>query len=339
MSQVTFNPAMNPTGPSDPVQESTVNSSAAGVSASPPITSGGASGSGVVDYTALGIPALAVPSLGGLSLEQLVQAVGHEGRRLAVQQGLEAIRMKGDEIKDLNDKKMEEIQKQLEELKKKEKLNPFLKFFKWIGMILGAIASVVTIAAGAITGNPLLIAGGAIALTMLANSIVSEASGGKVSIGAGIAAIAKACGASEETAKWIGFAFELAITIVGVGLTLGGAFGSAASQAANTVSTAMKVTNTISAATTIASGVNSLGQGAVQIASSVYDYKIAQAKAEMKDLQAILERIQAAMQSEEDFVEAVMQRCEELLGKVKEIVTDNISAQTAILTGGTPGMA
>ena len=332
MSQVTFNPNVSQTGSPEQVQEGTVAPSVSGAATPPPVTPG----AGGVDFAALGIPALAAPHLGALSLEQLVKAVGHEGRRLAVQQGLEAIRMKGDEIKELNDKRMEEVQKQLEELRKKEKLNPFLKFFKWLGMVLGAIAAAVTTAVGAITGNALLVAGGIIALTMLANSIASEASGGKVSIGAGIGAIAKACGASEETAKWIGFAFEMAITVVGVGVTLGGSFGSAVSQSATT---AMKVANAITVGTTIASGVNSMGQGALSIASSVYDYRIALAKAEMKDLQAILERIQTAMQSEEDFVKATMQRCEELLGKVHEIVQDNISTQTAILTGGSPSMA
>ena len=291
---------------------------------------------GGVDYAGLGIPALAVPSLAGLSLEQLVEAIGVEGRQQAVKQGLEAIKAKGDEIKELNAQKMEEVQKQLENLKKQQKLSPFLKAFKWIGMIIGAIASVATIAAGVLTANPLLVAGGLVGLTMTVNSMVSEATDGKVSISAGIAAIAKACGASEETAKWIGFAFEMAITVVGIGLTLGGGFASATAQAATTATKALSI---VSTTTTILSGVNSVAQGSVQIASSVYDYKIAQAKAELKDLQAILEKIQAAMQSEEDFLEAVMERMENLLGSVKDIVQDNISAQTSILTSGTPSMA
>jgi hypothetical protein len=82
-----------------------------------------------------------------------------------------------------------------------------------------------------------------------------------------------------------------------------------------------------------------VAQGSVQIASAVYDYQIAQAKAELKDLQAIMEKIQAAMQNEEDFLEAVMEKVEDLLGKVKDIVQDNITAQTTILTSGTPSMA
>ena len=331
MSQVTFNPNAGPVDPLDSLSGGTGTPSQ-GTSGTPP-PSGGTGG---VDYAALGIPALAVPSMGPLSLEQLVQAIGVEGRQLAVQQGLEAIQAKGEEIKELNDKKMEEIQKQLENLKKQEKLSPFLKAFKWIGMILGAIASVATIAAGVITANPLLIAGGSIGLLMCVNGIVSEATEGKVSIGAGVAELAKLCGASEETAKWIGFGVEMAIMLVGVVLTLGAGIGSMAGQ---TVSTAARVTTVISTTTTILNGANSVAQGAVQIAASVYDYEIAKARAEMQELQAILEKIQAAMQSEEDFVEAMMEKFQDLLGKVNDIVQDNITAQTTILTSGTPSMA
>jgi hypothetical protein len=331
MSQVTFNSNVK-LDQLDPFEEGKGGPGGASKNDTPPPPGTG----GGVDYAKLGIPALAVPSLAVLSLEQLVKAIGVEGRQVVVKQGLDAIRAKGEEIRELNEKKMEEVQKQLENLKKQQKLSPFLKAFKWIGMVLGAIASVGAIVAGALTANPLLIAGGIIGLTMCVNSMISEGTGGKVSISAGVAAIAKKCGASEETAKWIGFAFEMAITIVGIGLTMGGGFASSTSQVASTVIKALIV---VTLATTIASGANSVAQGSVQIASAVYDYKIAQAKAELKDLQAILEKIQAAMQSEEDFLEAVMERMENLLGAAKDIIQDNITAQTTILTSGTPNMA
>ena len=331
MSQITFNPNIK-LEQLDQTQDGAGNTGGAHVTGTPPPSGTG----GGLDYARLGIPALDVPSLAGLSLEQIVEAIGVEGRQQAVKQGLDAIKAKGEEIKELNQKKMEEVQKQLENLKKQQKLSPFLKAFKWIGMVLGAIASVATVVAGAVTGNPLLIAGGLIGLTMCVNSMVSEATHGKVSIGAGVAAIAKACGASEEVAKWIGFGFEMAITLVGVIATMGGGFASATAQTATTATKALSI---VSTTTTILSGANSVAQGSVQIASAVYDFKIAQAKAELKDLQAILERIQTAMESEEDFLEAVMKRMEELLGAVKDIVADNITAQTAILTSGTPSMA
>jgi hypothetical protein len=339
MSQIFFSSNTPRADQPDRPGEGAFTTSAPGASMpAPSASSSSASDTGGPDYSALGIPALAapLPYRGTLSLEQLVQAVGGETRRLIVQQALEGITLKGDEIKALNDKKAEEIQKQLAQLEKKEKLNPFIKALKWVGMALGVIGTGVVIAAGAITGNPLLIAGGVIGAAMLINSIASEVSDGKYSIGAGAGAIAKKCGASEKTAHWIGFGIELGIALAGAGLTIGGAFASATSQ---TASQAMKVMSIMAGSTSVFGGATAAGQGAVQIIAAGYDYKIAQAKAEMQDLQAILERVQTAMQTESDLLESVVQRTEELLGTVREIVRDTLAAQTTILTSTTPNMA
>jgi len=331
MSKIDFNAHPAPAGPFEPALGGAA-APASAASGAPPAASR-ASGGGL-DFAALGIPVLAAPHPGPLSLEQLVAAIGYEGRQLAVKQGLEAIKMKGDEIKELNDKKAEEIQKHLDALAEREKLSPWLRAFKWIGIVVGAIASAATVAAGVLTANPLLVAGGVVALTMLANSIVSEATDGKVSIGAGVAAVAKACGADETTAKWIGFGFELAVTVVGIVLSVGGTAGAQTAQLAEKIATVVKISSAVSVGSTIAGGANLAAQGALSIIVAQYDNKIALAKAELKDLEAIMERIQTAMKTEDDFLEAVMQRTEDLLGKVKEVVMDNIRAQTAILSGG-----
>jgi hypothetical protein len=228
-------------------------------------------------------------------------------------------------------------------------------------MALGAIASIATLVAGALTANPLLIAGGIIGTVMLVNSIVSEATDGKASLGAAIAELAKKCGASENAAKWIGFAVEMAIVVTGAIFSIAGAIKgvtAAAAKAAEaaelaselaiegtaaaaktTTLTAAKAIAITTTATTILSGLNSVGQGIVQTIAATYDYKIDMAKAELQDLQAILEKVLAAMKSDEDIVEAIMEKTQDLFGKVKEIVQDNIAAQTAILTGSSPGMA
>ena len=128
-------------------------------------------------------------------------------------------------------------------------------------------------------------------LTMAINSAVSMATDGKVSISAGIAAGLKALGVPEDIAGYVGMACELAITIVGIGLTMGGSSASAISSAKQTLSmvaeTTLKVTN-------IASSVVQMGSGATNIAGSVYDYKISTSYADTKELEAILERIQQA---------------------------------------------
>jgi hypothetical protein len=260
-----------------------------------------------------------------------------------VKTGLEALEAKKVEIKDLNDKKMEEIQKQLENLASKEKMSPFLKAFKWIGLVLGAVASVAGIVAGVATGNPLLIAGGVIGLTMTVNSIVSEATDGKVSISAGVAAVAKGMGASEEVAKWIGFGFEMGLSLVGAALSLAGgisALGAAAATAVPKVAaeTVSKIAVTATTVASVAGGAVKMAEGGMGIASAVYDSKIAQAKAELKDLEALVLRIQEAQETERNFLEAVMERTRELYDSVMDIVENNIQAQSAVLTGS-PSMA
>jgi hypothetical protein len=274
--------------------------------------------------------------LGGVALEQLVEALGMKDRQNAVRDGLDAIEAKGKEIKALNAEKLAKIQEQLENMKSKGILDGFLKAFKWIGMVLGAIASVAAIAAGAVTGNPLLIAGGIVALTMSVNAMVSEGTDGKVSIGAGVAALAEKCGASEDVARWIGFGMETAITLVGAGISIGGGVAQLGSAVATA---AAKTVNMVSLGLNIAQGVTTVGQGAAQITGAVYDYRIAQAKADMKDLEAILARIQQAMENEESFLESVMERVQDLFGKVTDIVKGNAEAQTAVLTGQAPSMA
>lgn len=295
---------------------------------------------------ALILPGLPLPKIGGLALETLVQAVGMEERTTVTKAGTESIKAKAQEREELNAKKMEEIQKNLENMRSKSILSGFLKAFKFIGMVLGAVASVATIALGAVTGNPLLIAAGVVMAAMTVNSILSEATGGKVSISAGIASIAKACGASDEVAQWIGFGVEIGITLVGCALSLGAGFSSATAKAVESAAKAGEMAGKITQiasmtnkVATVASGVSTVGQGLAQGADAYYDYRIANSQADQKELAAILERIQQAISMEQDFLQAVMERANALMGDVGEIVQQNAEAQTAVLTGASPTMA
>lgn len=282
------------------------------------------------------LPKLAPPTAGGLSLETLAQMISNETRTQATKDGVASIDAKGKERAEVNEKKLEEIMDRLDSMKSKGVLDVFKKIFSWVGVIIGAIASVATIVAGAATGNPLLIAGGAVMLTMAVNSAVSMATDGKVSISAGVAAGLKACGVPEDIAGYVGMAVELSITIVGIGLTMGGSSASAISSAKETLSKAadiaLKTAN-------IASGVVQMGSGATDIAGSVYDYKISTSYADTKDLEAILERIQQAQDMELDFLKGIMERTEKLVEDVNNIVEGCTESQTTILTNVAPTMA
>ena len=264
------------------------------------------------------LPRLAPPTAGGLSLETLAQMISNETRTQATKDGVASIDAKGKERAEINEKKLEEIMDRLDSMKSKGILDVFKKIFSWVGVIVGAIASVATIVAGAATGNPLLIAGGAVMLTMSINSAVSMATDGKVSISAGIAAGLKACGVPEDIAGYVGMACELAITIVGIGLKV--------------ADIALKSSN-------IASSVVQMGSGATNIAGSVYDYKISTSYADTKELEAILERIQQAQDMELDFLKGVMERAEKMLEDVNNIIEGCTESQTAILTNVAPTMA
>lgn len=282
------------------------------------------------------LPKLAAPTAGGLSLETLAQMISNEVRTQATKDGVASIEAKGKERAEINQKKLEEIMDRLESMKSKGILDIFKKIFSWVGVVLGAIASVATIAAGAATGNPLLIAGGAVMLTMSINSILSMATDGKVSIGAGIAAGLEALGVREDIAAYTGMAFELAITLVGVGLTMGGSFGSAAETARKTLADVADITLKV---TNISSSVVQMGSGATGIAGAVYDFRISNSYADTKLLEAVLERLRQALEVEQDFMKGVMERAGKLTEDVNELVEGCNESLTNVLTSAPPAMA
>ena len=282
------------------------------------------------------LPKLAAPTAGGLSLETLAQMISNEVCTQATKDGVASIEAKGKERAEINQKKLEEIMDRLESMKSKGILDIFKKIFSWVGVVLGAIASVATIAAGAATGNPLLIAGGAVMLTMSINSILSMATDGKVSIGAGIAAGLEALGVREDIAAYTGMAFELAITLVGVGLTMFGSFGSAAETARKTLADVADITLKV---TNISSSVVQMGSGATGIAGAVYDFRISNSYADTKLLEAVLERLRQALEVEQDFMKGVMERAGKLTEDVNELVEGCNESLTNVLTSAPPAMA
>lgn len=280
-------------------------------------------------------PELAAPLLSaGLALEVLMEALGSEERKTAVKTSTETLKAKAAERKEINDKQLGEIKERLEKMRSQSVLNGFLKAFKIIGAIFGAIAAAATIVAGALTANPLLIAGGAVTAVLAVDSLVGAASDGKYGIAQGVAAGLKAMGVDEKTAQWIGFGFTMALAITGAALSLGGA---AASAPATAISALEKATKVVSVATQILSAANTIAGGGVGIAAAVNQYDIEKSRVTSKELEAILARLQEATEVEQEFLKTVMKKFEDLLAKVGELVQANNETQAAILGGGDLG--
>ena len=88
----------------------------------------------------------------------------------------------------------------------------------------------------------------------------------------------------------------------------------------------------------IASGVTTTATGAATIAGAVIDYNISSSQADSKELEAILERLRQAIKMDQDLVEAEMERANDLMTQVREIVGECAETQSAIL-GVAPTMA
>ncbi len=284
-----------------------------------------------------GLPLLPAP-LGGLSLDTLMSSLGEEVRRQACRDGIDSLEAKAKDQKEVNEKELQEIAKRLEKMRSKSVLSGFLKAFQIIGTIVGAIASVASIAAGVLTGNPLLVTAGVMGIIATADSITSLASDGKYSIAAGFTELGKKMGMSDEAAQWFGFGMNIGIMVISIGVSFGAGFASSAASVASatekatkTVETAIKITNTASKISNVASGVNSVGMGSVTIANAVVDYQISKSQANSKEIEAILERIRMSIEMERDVIEQEMARANELLAGVKEIVENCNDTQAAVL--------
>ena len=292
-------------------------------------------------------------TMSGLSLETLLDAVGFEQRRTETKAGVASLEARAQERAIANDEKLKSVQEQLEKAKNQSFLNGLLKAFKIIGMVLAAIGSVAMIAAGSVGlaaggSGAALIAVGVASLALLTSSIMEEASGGKAGFSPSfiIGKIMDACGASDTAIQWTNFAVDLATTIAMTALTFGagaaGAAGKVAQTATKAVSdtaqTIQKAASWTARVATMAGGVNTVAQSATTIASASNEKDISFLQAQQKRLQAILERIAMANDLDVEHIKEMMQRSEQTLRTVSDIVQESVQANVAILSGN-PAMA
>ncbi len=281
------------------------------------------------------LPQLPSPS-GGLSLESIISALGFETRKVTCKTSLTSLEAKAQQQKEINEKQLLEIQNQLEKMASQNILDGFKKAFSIIGAIFGTLASAISVIAGAVTGNPLLVAAGVIGMTMAIDSTVSLASDGKYSLSAGFAKLGEAMGLSKENSQYFALGLQLLMTAINICLSFGAGFSNSTSSlatTANNIDKLSKLTNTLQKTSNISNGVLTTAQGSTTIASSVMNYHIDQAKINQKELDAILERIKESIQIEKSFIEAEIKRNNSLFSQLTDIIEEKNKTQQAILMG------
>ena len=177
------------------------------------------------------------------------------------------------------------------------------------------------------TGNVVMGIGAGLLLLSSLDSAASAISGGKVSIAAGIASIDK----DSAVAKWIGLGISLAIGITGAIMTGVGAAQASASLANSLSLTASKVGSA-------ASGFTQVVSGAGGIVSAVYKNDYENLNADIKKLQAILQRLKAADDSDTEQIKKILEKAQSVADGVKKMV-DDCNETMHNLVAASPSMA
>ncbi|MEG2139972.1 MAG: type III secretion system translocon subunit SctE [Bilophila sp.] len=287
------------------------------------------------------LPTLPAP-VGGLDLNNLMKALAFETRKQACKDGVNSLENRSKDQEQVGKEQLEELSKQIAAMEKKDFWGGILKIFQWIGTIIGVIASAATLVAGTLSANPALITAGVIGCVMAVESIVSQATDGKVSLLNGFTELFKACGMDEETAKIAGMVVQAVIMVATIAVSVASAVKSAAgtaTQLSNAVLTKiMDITMKSQRILNFTSAGLGVAQGSLGIANAVFQNEADKAKASSKELEALMEQVRQAFENEQTLLKNEMERVASLMEKTTELVKDCNRTQSNIVST-TPAMA
>ena len=281
-----------------------------------------------------GLPELDAPkasfsgsAIMNMSQEAMEAIMNMAEREMALDSGKTAIKARAERRKTVNEQRVNDLKEQVEKAEKSSFWDKLVGVFKAIGSIVGIIVGAVAMVAAVSTGNVVMGIGAGLLLLSSLDSAASAISGGKVSIAAGIASIDK----DSAVAKWIGLGISLAIGITGAIMTGVGAAQASASLANSLSLTASKVGSA-------ASGFTQVVSGAGGIVSAVYKNDHENLNADIKKLQAILQRLKAADDSDTEQIKKILEKAQSVADGVKKMV-DDCNETMHNLVAASPSMA
>ena len=281
-----------------------------------------------------GLPELDAPkasfsgsAIMNMSQEAMEAIMNMAEREMALDSGKTAIKARAERRKTVNEQRVNDLKEQVEKAEKSSFWDKLVGVFKAIGSIVGIIVGAVAMVAAVSTGNVVMGIGAGLLLLSSLDSAASAISGGKVSIAAGIASI----DTDSAVAKWIGLGISLAIGITGAIMTGVGAAQASASLANSLSLTASKVGSA-------ASGFTQVVSGAGGIVSAVYKNDYENLNADIKKLQAILQRLKAADDSDTEQIKKILEKAQSVADGVKKMV-DDCNETMHNLVAASPSMA
>ncbi len=278
------------------------------------------------------LPSLPKPTIIALNLENIIQAISYEARKLACKNGINMLNAKVKEQEETNKDELKELKDRIEAISKEKNASKISKIFSIIGIVIGVIASVAAIAFSG--GSSLLLLGGIIGAVLATNSVLSMATDGKVCIEALYTVILKLLPISDEQAE---LAAQIIFLVQSIGLAI--ATGVGVSSAASSIQASVKSLNTLAKwapklmqTSQVISGTSSVATGVSGGVASYYAYDAGMKSVELKEIEAIIEGIKATIDIEQETLESQVEKANALLESVMQLINNCNSTQQKILT-------
>lgn len=255
-----------------------------------------------------------------LSAEVLAELLQASDKKNMVAGSLNQIEVNAQKRREENNARMEELNNKIKELEKQEKMSPIKKVFSKLSNLLAIIGAALTLAIAIACPNPLTIAAATLAIITTVDGMMDTLSDGKISLTAGITKLCVVAGAPSDIASYIAQGTKLALTIATVVTGLCSANSAKAAEAiaqvVQIVENGEKVVNT---------GLGIAGS-LIGIAQTVSEFNVANANANLKDIQSILDKLKASDDVEVNKLKEKLQNSNSMLQHVQKIYEDTNSA-------------
>ncbi|PJE79761.1 hypothetical protein CI610_01263 [invertebrate metagenome] len=215
-------------------------------------------------------------------------------------------------------KTIKNLREQIAKADQKESANCAQKAFGWIGFVVLVVTAVVTgIVSGGAAAAPLMVAA---AVTLM--FLIDGETGGTIMSG-----MVEGLGGDLQGS----ILATVIITAVMIALTVASA-GMASGAAASTLSsTALRVATNLQRAMAVAGGLTAVGSGATQIATATFAYDIEELKADNKDIQALMLRINQYLEDNEDELQKAIEDLQSGFQSVLSILKSNQDTKSQLI--------
>lgn len=261
-----------------------------------------------------------------LTLESLIELISDENKTLNSDSAKKALSVSSNERAVQNEKRIAELDTQIEKLEEQEKMSAIKKTMNKVMAFFQLLGAVCAIAIAVVCPNPVTIAGAVLATATAIDNALNVFSDGKISMSAGIEALDKACGGDGSFAKAMNLFITLHIAAAQIALSF-----------MNPAQGLSAAANIISAVNGVSQGVAQITQGAVNmtvdINNALLQYDIQDSQSRQMMIQALLKQLDNSQERELEEVKDILKQGQELANGLEEVLESINAGLKSAATG------